>query len=86
MSLVCLALSMLAGILLVLNRLRDFLLTTQLVKTRSQADAKLSNLEDDVAGLGQLSWRLFWLQVWLFLIGLVLFVGFILSVALPKLD
>lgn len=84
-SLTCLAVSSVAGILLVINRLMDFRLTTQLAKLRSEKRSEVYPLEKQTDRLGKWSWRLFWLQVWSFFVGVILFAAFVMGVILPKL-
>ncbi len=87
-SVLCLAISVAAGILLVINRLRDFRWTTRLVRLRNVAGKKdeVESLEKwtDKAGTG--SWWLFWLQVWTFFAGVGCFAVYLLGAIAPKLQ
>ncbi|MBD3653612.1 hypothetical protein [Kangiella sp.] len=52
-----------------INRLRDFRATAQIARSRYKEEPIGFNARQETAVLGQLSWRLFWWQLVLFVIG-----------------
>lgn len=84
---VSLAISVGAGICLVINRLHDFRLTTRLARLREKREKPedVKSLEVITERLGARSWRLLNLQIWTFLGGLALFTVHLVESIWPKL-
>jgi hypothetical protein len=88
LTLLGLGTSFVTGIILVINRLKDFRKTTQLIKNRKQkfeiehnlkksdnlesVKSTISNLKNETDKLGKITWKLLNWQIWTFLIGTVL--------------
>ncbi len=93
LALLGLGTSFITGVLLVINRLKDFRKTTQLVKSRKKkfeiqyilrtsdnieaVKSTISNLKTETDKLGRVTWSLLNWQVWSFLIGTLLGVVYI---------
>lgn len=93
LTLLGLGISFFTGIFLVINRLKDFRKTTQLIKNRKHKfeiehnlrksetleliKSTISNLKNETDKLGKITWNLLNWQVWTFLIGTVLGVVYI---------
>jgi hypothetical protein len=65
-SMASLTLSAIAGFLCTVNRLHDFRGTARLVCNHSQPPSR-----DELRDLGNLTWRLFYFQLWTFGIGVI---------------
>lgn len=75
-SLIALLFSAALGIWCVVNRLRDFRVTTKIARVREQ-NADNSQLDSDRAlseKLGKRTWRIFWWQIGTFGVGILLLV------------
>lgn len=75
----CLSISVVFGILTAINRLRDFRKTKDLVKSRweNESKEKIKDLEFETDKLGNWTWRFFWLQIILFISGVIILSLFI---------
>jgi len=86
LTLLGLATSFLTGVILVVNRLKDFRNTTQLVKNRKKKfeiehlaaagdintiESTIANLKTETDKLGKTTWTLLKWQIWTFMIGTV---------------
>ena len=95
LSLVLLGLSIVSGILCVINRLRDFRETKSIARDRArwkkkgisgvQIDELLKPRRDDVNKLGKWTWRMFWIQLASFSLGLLGIILVFLSIYRAKL-
>jgi hypothetical protein len=93
--LVLLGLSLLFGILCVINRLRDFRQTRDIARDRERLKDKgmndvqikeaLKQRRDDVENLGKWTWRFFWFQLASFSLGVLALVLVFASVYRNKL-
>jgi len=92
--LISFAASIVAGLLCVLNRLRDFRTTAQIARRRqkletgtdsAQTDAELDKASEEAGELGEQTWKFFWTQVVTFGIGMVGLCLVVALVYLPKL-
>jgi hypothetical protein len=51
------------------NRLRDFRVTAQIVRCKSQGELELQDFREESRSLGRFTWGLFWFQLTLFGLG-----------------
>ncbi len=87
-SVLSLAISVAAGIFVVINRLRDFHWTTRMTRLQQKGESpdEVRSLETWTNKAGEWSWLLFWTQVWTFFGGIALFAIYLLGAIVPKLQ
>lgn len=68
-SLIFLSASVVFSLWCSVNRLRDFRLTTQIVRRRQKGELDLLDLRNESQALGKFTWGLFWFQIVLFGLG-----------------
>lgn len=79
-SLVGLSVSVVCGLLCILNRLRDFRGTAQRAKNSTTAPPK-----EELDQLGKITWRLFYAQAWTFLVSIVSTAVVVACVRVPRI-
>ena len=93
-TILCIAISFIAGVSLVIKRLYNFRKTTQLVKSRRERfeiqetlkssnkidseELQIVNLKTETDKLGETTWNLLKLQIWSFVLGTILGIAYIL--------
>jgi len=77
LSIASVALSLIVGLSLAWNRLREFRLTARIVRERAQPMADGDMFRDEARAVGETSWRLLIWQGAFFTVGVALFVLFV---------
>lgn len=84
-SLVFLAASICFALWCSVNRLRDFRLTAQVARKHQRGEMNIQPLRGESSSMGNLTWRLFWLQVGLFGVGSICGALAVIIHVLPRL-
>jgi hypothetical protein len=66
------------------NRLKDFRLTAQIARRRKTGNGELEGMRAETKRLGRVTWRLWRLQIWLFVAGVAFCAASIVVVALAR--
>ncbi len=89
LSLICLALSLLAGVIATVSRLWDFRITTRVAKMnweKTGQSAAAERKRGQAELLGQITWALFWIQSGAFGVGILMAAWVFFPLAISRIN